>query len=60
MNKKTIKKVEEILNRYSSLYTDWISTDDGRIRRSINGDKKYLFLKALLDLVLLIERSLKK
>jgi hypothetical protein len=60
MNKKTIKKVEEILNRYSSLYTDWISTDDGRIRRNINGDKKYLFLKALLDLVLLIEKSLKK
>lgn len=63
MRKETLKQVQEILeilDKYSILYTEWVPSDDGRVKKTINEDKKYLFLRALLDLTLLIEKSLNK
>jgi hypothetical protein len=54
------KEVKKILDKYSSLYTEWVPLDDGRVKKTINEDKKYLFLRALLDLTLLLEESLNK
>jgi hypothetical protein len=58
--KKAEKEIKKILDKYSTLYTDWIPADNGRVKKTINEDKKYLFLRALLDLTFLIEKSLNK
>jgi len=60
MRKKTLREVNEILERYSVLYTDWVPFDDGRVKKVVDENKKDLLLAAFLDLTLLIEKSFKK
>jgi hypothetical protein len=60
MNKKMLREVNEILERYSVLYTDWVPFDDGRVKKVVDENKKDLLLAAFLDLTFLIEKSFKK
>jgi hypothetical protein len=60
MRKKTLIELQEILDKYSALYTDWEPANDGGIRVVVNENKKDLLLEAFLDLTLLIEKSLNK
>jgi len=59
MNKKSIKAVEKILDKYSDLYSYSVS-NCGKMEKVIDENKKILLLKAFSELISFIERSLNK
>ena len=59
MNKKSIKAIEKILDKYSDLYSYSVS-NYGKMEKVVDEDKKILLLEAFSELISLIEKSLKK
>jgi len=49
MEKEIDKVLDELEKKYNMLISDWIPTDDGKMRKAVDENKRSLFRDAILE-----------